>query len=111
VNIGAEIQRWKEHFSGGDENKFSIPNIRNIIKKTMGQISNEDSMKPIVEKSKQIDTDMELYLIGPDKDTFLKNLQENRQIPTIVKTNNNNLDIDLYFGTNKKDSNAIVSML
>ena len=53
---------------------------------------------------------MEMYLIG-DKDRFFKNLQESRNNPTLVETNNQNLDIDSYFGTNKKDSNAIVSML
>jgi hypothetical protein len=111
VNVGAELQKWKEHFLGDNKKDFSVPNIKNMIQKAMGQISEEtNSMKPKVEATKTIDTDMEMYLIG-DKDSFFKNLQENRMKPTLVETNKNNLDIDSYFGTNKRDNNAIVSML
>ena len=78
----------------------------------MNQISEEETntMKQKVEATKTIETDMEMYLIG-DKDSFFKNLQENRNKPTLVETNKRNLDIDSYFGTNKKESHAIVSML
>jgi hypothetical protein len=111
VNVGAELQKWKEHFLGDNKKDLSVPNIKNMIQKAMGQISEEtNSVKPKVEETKTIDTDMEMYLIG-DKDSFFKNLQENRMKPTLVETNKRNLDIDSYFGTNKKDNNAIVSML
>ena len=112
VNVGAELQKWKEHFLGNNNKELSVPNIKNMIKKAMDQISEEETnpMKPKVEATKTIETDMEMYLIG-DKDSFFKNLQENRNKPTLVETNKRNLDIDSYFGTNKKDSNAIVSML
>ena len=112
VNVGAELQKWKEHFLGNNNKELSVPNIKNMIKKAMNQISEEEtnSMKPTVEATNTIDTDMEMYLIG-DKDTFFKNLQESRNTSTLVETNNQNIDIDSYFGTNKKDSNAIVSML
>ena len=112
VNVPQNIQRWKEHFLGG-ENKFSIHNIKNMVKKALNQISNDDSdsTKPKVEETKTIDTDMELYLIGPDKETFFKNLQEERKNPTLVETKKSNLDIESYFGTNKRGNNKIVSML
>jgi hypothetical protein len=112
VNVGAELQKWKEHFLGNNNKELSVPNIKNMIQKAMNQISEEETnpMKPKVEATKTIDTDMEMYLIG-DKDSFFKNLQENRNKPTLVETNKQTLDIDSYFGTNKKDSNAIVSML
>jgi len=82
-----------------------------MIKKVMNQMSDEDNMKPKVEETKTIDTDMELYLIGSDKQTFFKNLQESRSKPTLVEINTSNQDIDSYLGTNKRDSNVIVSML
>ena len=63
------------------------------------------------EETKTIETDMELYLIGSDKQTFFKNLQESRSKPTLVEINKTNQDIDSYFGTNKRGNNAIVSML
>ena len=112
VNVGAELQKWKEHFLGNNNKELSVPNIKNMIKKAMNQISEEEKnpMKPKVEATKTIDTDMEMDLIG-DKDSFFKNLQENRNKPTLVETNKRNLDIDSYLGTNKKESNAIVSML
>ena len=112
VNVGAELQKWKEHFLGNNNRDLSVPNIKNMIKKAMNQISEEEKnpMKPKVEATNTIETDMEMYLIG-DKDNFFKNLQKNRSNPTLVETNKQNLDIDTYFGTNKKESNAIVSML
>jgi hypothetical protein len=112
VNMNAmntNIKNWKEHFSGID-NKLSIPNIRNMVKKALGQITNEDSMKPKVEQSKQIETDMELYLIGPDKHDFYKNLQENRKKPTSITTIETN-DMDSYFGTSKLQTNGIAQLL
>ena len=77
VNVGAELQKWKEHFLGNNNKDLSVPNIKNMIEKAMNQISEEEKnpMKPKVEATKTIDTDMEMYLIG-DKDTFFKNLQE-----------------------------------
>lgn len=112
VNIGAELQKWKEHFLGNNNKELSVPNIKNMIQKAMNQISEEETnpMKPKVAATKTIETDMEMYLIG-DKDSFSKQLQESRKNPTLVESNKRNLDIDSYFGTNKKDSNAIVSML
>lgn len=112
VNVPQNIQRWKEHFLGG-ENTLSIHNIKNMVKKAMDQISNDesDSAKPKVEETKTINTDMELYLIGSDKDTFFKNLQQERKKPTLVETNKSNLDIESYFGTNKIDNNSIINML
>jgi hypothetical protein len=112
VNVGAELQKWKEHFLGHNNKDLSVPNIKNMIQKAMGQISEEEtnSMKPKVEATKTIETDMEMYLIG-NKDAFFKNVQESRNNPTLVKTNKRNLDINSYFGTNKKESNTIVSML
>lgn len=112
VNVGAELQKWKEHFLGHNNKDLSVPNIKNMIQKALGQISEEEtnSMKPKVEATKTIETDMEMYLIG-NKDEFFKNVQESRNNPTLVKTNKRNLDINSYFGTNKKESNTIVSML
>mgnify|MGYP006221623231 CR=1 FL=1 len=81
-----------------------------IAKKALGQITNEDSMKPKVEQSKQIETDMELYLIGPDKHDFYKNLQENRKKPTSITTIETN-DMDSYFGTSKLQTNGIAQLL
>ena len=107
--VNANIQKWKEHFTGTDD-KLSIPNIRNMVKKALGQITNEDTMKPKVEQTTQIETDMELYLIGPNKETFYKNLQENRKTPTSMTTIETN-DIDSYFGTNKLHSNGIAQLL
>ena len=109
INMNANIQKWKEHFSGTDD-KLSIPNIRNLVKKALGQVTDEDKMKPRVEQTKQIETDMELYLIGPNKDHFYKNLQENRQKPTSMTTIETN-DINSYFGTNKLDTNSIARLL
>ena len=112
VNVGAELQKWKEHFLGHNNKDLSVPNIKNMIQKALGQISEEEtnSMKPKVEATKTIETDMEMYLIG-NKDEFFKNVQESRNNPTLVKPNKRNLDINSYFGTNKKESNTIVSML
>lgn len=112
VNVPQNIQRWKEHFLGG-ENKLSIHNIKNMVKKAMNQISNDetDLAKPKVEEMKTIDTDMELYLIGPDKEAFFKNLQEGRKKPTLIETNKGNLDIESYFGTNKIDNHSIMKLL
>ena len=110
VNSHANLHRRREHFSTGT-NRLSEENIKNMIKKVMNQMSDEDNTKPKVEETKTIETDMELYLIGSDKQTFFKNLQESRSKPTLVEINKTNQDIDSYFGTNKKGNNAIVSML
>lgn len=109
INMKANIQKWKEHFSGTDD-KLSIPNIRNMVKRALGQIENEDTMKPKVTQTKQIEKDMELYLIGPSKDNFYKNLQKNREKPTHMTTIKTN-DIDSYFGMNKLQSNGIAQLL
>ena len=80
-----------------------------MLKKAMGQITDENSMKPVVEEKKQIETDMELYLIG-NKDQFYKNLQKNRVQPDNMTTIQIN-DMNTYFGTDKKDNNTLLSML
>jgi len=106
---GNNLQRRMEHFTGDaapDESR-----IREMVEKALGQINGtNNNMKPKVDDVKKIETDMELYLIGPDKDHFYKNLQKKRQEPTsmvMVKPN----DMDAYFGKSKKDNNLFVSML
>ena len=110
-NMGVNLQKWKEHFLGGDDKNVSMTDIKDMVKKAMDQITNETSMKPVIEETNMIKTDMELYLIGPNKNDFYKNLQKSRQVPTQVKTNTNITDMDFYLGTSKKENNSIVNLL
>ena len=105
INMGGEFQKWKEHFSVGDKIDLSIPNIKKTLQKALNQLTNknEDSIKPKVTESKIIDTDMELYLIGNDKEAFIEEIKNSRTVPTQVQVNKNNLDLDFYLGTNKKN--------
>ena len=53
---------------------------------------------------------MELYLIGPNKDTFYNNLRENRKNPTNTTTIKAHTMED-YFGTTKQSNNLDLGQL
>ena len=104
IKIGKYLQKWKEHFSSNNET------IQTMVKKALSQINEPTNINaPQVKEADTVKTDMELYLIGPDTDTFLKNINENRQNATLTKSIINP-DLHNYLGANKKQ-NTIVAML
>ena len=105
INMGGELQKWKEHFSVGDKIDLSISNIKKTLEKALTQLTkNEDSTNPQVTESNIIDTDMELFLIGNgnDMNAFKEEINNSRNVPTQVQINKNNLDLDSYLGINKE---------
>ena len=107
INMNQYLNPWKEHF-GND--KLSTPNIRNIVQTALRQLKTKDDTKPQIEQKTHFKNDMELYLIGPNKDTFYKNLRENRKKPTTMKTIKPRT-IEDYFGSSTKNKHIELGQL
>ena len=97
----------KEHFA---IDKLSVPSIRNMVQSALGQLENTNNNKPSIEPKNDFKTDMELYLIGPNKDTFYNNLRENRKNPTNATTIKA-CTMEDYFGTTKQSNNLDLGQL